>query len=42
MEEKLRQREGASFAKILIIGIGERKEVIELRILIYSLLNNHL
>ena len=28
--------------KILIMGRGEREEVIELRILIYSLLNNHL
>lgn len=42
MVDKLRQREGASLVKILIMRIGERKEVIELKILIYSLLNNHL
>lgn len=42
MEEKLRQGEGALFAKILVMRIDEREKVIELRILVDSLLNYHL
>lgn len=42
LEEKLRQREGASFAKFLIMRMDDREEGTELRIRIHNLLNNHL